>query len=80
MEMRKNMELFITIILLFVFFKLTGLVFGIFGRALGIVFGLLGHVFIGVLAVLGFGMAIFILPVAVVAGIIAIIAHLIPAL
>ena len=57
-------------------FKLTGLIFGVFGKLLGLIFSGIGYFFLGVLAVGAFGIALFVVPIIIIAGIIAIIGGL----
>lgn len=53
-------------------FRFTGFLLGLLGRVLGSVLGLIGFVVLGILAVSILGIGLFILPVLLVAGIIAI--------
>ena len=66
-------SLLVVIGVLALMFKLTSLVFSIFGKLLGLIFSGIGYFFLGVLAVGAFGIALFIIPIIVIAGIIAII-------
>lgn len=67
------LSILFTIFLLWVVFKVTGLIFKICGKLIGGIFGLVGYLLIGALAIAGFGLAIAFIPVIVIAGIVAII-------
>ena len=67
------------IFLLLVFFLLgiTAKVFffflGIFGKVLGFIFTLAGYLFVGILGVVGLGLAVFVIPVLLVVGVISLL-------
>ena len=67
------------IFLLLVFFLLgiTAKVFffflGIFGTVLGFIFTLAGYLFVGILGVVGLGLAVFVIPVLLVVGVISLL-------
>ena len=63
------MEIVIVILMMYVMFKVTGFLFSIMGKMLGIIFGIIGYVFLGVLSVAAFGMAMVFLPMIVVIGV-----------
>ena len=67
------------IFLLLVFFRLgitanVCLFFlGIFGKVLGFIFTLAGYLFVGILGVVGLGLAVFVIPVLLVVGVISLL-------
>ncbi len=68
------MEMIVIVLMLFLMLKITGFLFKIAGRVIGFVFGIIGSVFIGVLSVAAFGLALVFLPVIAVLGIVGIMA------
>lgn len=68
------MSFLFTLLLMVIFFKVTGFCLRIFGKLLGCIFGLFGYVLIGVLAITGLGLAVAFFPVIILVGIMAIIA------
>ncbi|MCH4035669.1 MAG: hypothetical protein LKE85_17160 [Lachnospiraceae bacterium] len=69
----KNMFGFLIFILIGVLlFRFTGFLLGILGRVFGGVLGLIGFLVLGILAVTILGIGFFVLPILLVAGIIAI--------
>lgn len=67
------LSIIFTIFLLWVAFKITGLIFKICGKIIGGIFGLIGYLLIGVLAIAGFGLAIAFVPIIIIVGIIAVV-------
>lgn len=63
------MGILFTILLVVLFFKLTGLFFRICGRILGIMFSLAGYALIGILAVAVLGIALNAMPLLLLIGI-----------
>ena len=61
------------VIMMVIFFKMTGFILGIFGKLLGMFISLMLHVLGGILAVAFFGSALIVIPIAIVVGIIALI-------
>ena len=63
------------IFLLLVFFLLgiTAKVFFFFGKVLGFIFTLAGYLFVGILGVVGLGLAVFVIPVLLVVGVISLL-------
>ena len=70
------MGIIMTILMLVLFFKITGFILKVLGAILGAVLSLLGYLLIGVIGVVLFGLAIFIVPVCLVVGLIAIFSRL----
>ena len=70
------MGIILTILMLVLFFKITGFILKVLGAILGAVLSLLGYLLIGVIGVVLFGLAIFIIPVCLVVGLIAIVSRL----
>ena len=68
------MEMIVIVLMLFLMLKITGFLFKIAGHVIGFVFGIIGSVFIGVLSVAAFGLALVFLPVIAVLGIVGIMA------
>jgi len=68
------LSILFTIFLLWAAFKVTGFIFDICGKLIGGIVGLIGYLFIAVLAIAGFGLALAFIPVIIIVGIIAIIA------
>lgn len=56
------------ILLIWILFKVTGLMFHIAGHLLGAVFGIIGYLILGVLAVTALGLAFYVLPVLLLIG------------
>jgi len=67
------LSLLIVILTIVILFKLTGFAFHIAGALLGGIFSVLGWLILAVLAVSAFGLALFIVPVILIAGVIALI-------
>lgn len=63
------MGILFTILMIVIFFKVTGLIFKVLGKILGGVFSIIGWVIIGSLALAVFGVAVAFLPIIVIAGI-----------
>lgn len=61
------------VIMMIVFFKLTGVVIGVFGKMLGMFISLMLHLVGGILAVAFFGAAVIVIPIAVIIGIISLL-------
>ncbi|MGN0361533.1 MAG: hypothetical protein ACI4ET_01700 [Bilifractor sp.] len=66
-------SLIIVILMVVALFKLTGFIFHIIGKLLGGIFGIIGWLILGGLAVSVFGLALFVLPIILIVGCIAII-------
>lgn len=64
------------IFIVIAFFKLTGLVLHVAGRIIGGLLGIFGWLILAALAVTLFGMAVYILPVLLIVGVIALIVGL----
>lgn len=67
----------ITIGLIVLAWKLCGWCLKICGKLIGGIFSMIGYILIAVLAVAGFGIAVFIIPVILVIGVMAIVSHLV---
>ena len=67
----------IILVLLFFLLGITAKIFGfflaIFGKVLGFFFTLAGYLLLGVLGVVGLGLAVFLIPVLLVIGVIALL-------
>ena len=70
------MGIIMTILMLVLFFKITGFILKVLGAIVGAVLSLLGYLLIGVIGVVLFGLAIFIIPFCLVVGLIAIVSRL----
>ena len=68
-RMENMISLLIVIGILALMFKATGFCFRLCGKLLGIMFSVIGYLFLGGLSVGVFGIALFIIPVIVIAGI-----------
>lgn len=68
------LSILFTIFLLWVVFKITGLIFKICGKIIGGILGLVGYIIVGCLAIAGFGLAISFIPIIIVVAIVSIIA------
>ena len=66
----------ILVFIVICFFKLTGVVLHVAGRVIGGLLGIFGWLILMALAVTLFGMAVYILPVILIIGVIALIAGL----
>lgn len=67
------LSLLLVILLVVIFFKITGFIFHIIGTLLGWIFGGIGWLILAGLAVMVFGLAIFAVPVILIVGIVALI-------
>lgn len=67
------LSLLLLIAFVVILFKLTGILFRIIGRVLGGILGVVGWLFLGGLAVTVFGFALFVLPIVLIVGVIALI-------
>ena len=70
------MSIIVTILLLVLFFKITGFVLKICGAILGAVLSLIGYLILGSLLVTGFGLALIFIPIIMVVGVFSIIGAL----
>ncbi len=70
------MGIIMTILMMVLFFKITGFILRVLGAIVGAVLSLLGYLFIGVIGVVLFGLAIFIIPVCLAVGLVAIMSRL----
>lgn len=66
--MRIMLTVLFVILLIWVLFKITGLMFHIAGHLLGAVFGIIGYLILGILAVTALGLAFYVLPVLLLIG------------
>ncbi len=66
--------LLIVILMLVILFKITFFIFRIVGKILGCILGVIGWLILGCLAITVFGLALFILPIILVVGVVALIA------
>ena len=73
----KMLAYIIILVLLFFLLGITAKIFGfflaIFGKVLGFFFTLAGYLLLGVLGVVGLGLAVFLIPVLLVVGVIALL-------
>ncbi len=63
----------IVILVMVVLFKVTGFMFHIAGKLLGGILGIIGWLILGGLAISVFGLALFVLPIILIVGIVALI-------
>lgn len=63
----------IVILVMVVLFKVTGFMFRIAGKLLGGILGIIGWLILGGLAISVFGLALFVLPIILIVGIVALI-------
>lgn len=73
------MGILITILLLCLVFKTCGLIFRLCGKVFGAAIGFVGFLLIGILAVVGFGLAFVALPIVLIVGVGAIIGLIVKA-
>ena len=67
------MEILVTIVLLYILFKITGPILKLFGKILGALVSLVLHLLLGFIVITLFGGALFLLPVILVVALIAIL-------
>lgn len=67
------LTLLFVILIIVGLFKLTGAIFHVAGKILGGVLGLIGWLILGGLAVTLFGLALYVLPIILIIGVIALI-------
>ena len=65
------LSLLIVILVMVVLFKVTGLLFHIAGKLLAGIFGIIGWLILGGLAISVFGLALFVFPIILIVGIVA---------
>ena len=65
------LSLLIVILVMVVLFKVTGFMFNIAGKLLGGIFGIIGWLILGGLAISVFGLALFVFPIILIVGIVA---------
>ena len=63
----------IVVLVMVVLFKVTGFMFRIAGKLLGGILGIIGWLILGGLAISVFGLALFVLPIILIVGIVALI-------
>ena len=68
------LSLLIVILIMAGLFKFTGLLFHIVGKVLGGILGIIGWLILGVIAVSLLGLALYIVPIVLIVGVIALVA------
>lgn len=66
-------SMLIVIILMVALFKVTGFIFHIEGKLLGGILGIIGWLILGGIAVTIFGLALFVVPIILIVGIVALV-------
>ena len=66
-------SMLIVIVLMVALFKVTGFIFHVAGKLLGGILGIIGWLILGGIAVTIFGLALFVVPIILIVGIVALV-------